>query len=159
MRNHAALKTGSLAVLVSTVVLLGWSTQAAAQLPARLFTTGAHNQIRFASGSPSWCVHVEAINNGFDFSNIDLCSVRLSSPPNGSVNDLFLNCTKPVVVGDADGNGIQDIQFCFIKTDMHPLFDNLHGRKPKTVTVFITGNLITGGNFGGSLTLQLYLMD
>ena len=33
----------------------------------------------------------------------------------------------------------QDIQFCFVKTAMHPLFDNLHGNSPKTVTVFVTG--------------------
>jgi hypothetical protein len=157
MRNRATLKTSSLALLAVTFAVLGWPTQAAAQLPARLFTTGANNEIRFASGSGQWCVHVEPISGGFQLTNIDLCSVRLSSPGNGSVNEISLNCTKPVIVGD--GDGIQDISFCFLKTDMHPLFDNLHGRSPKTVTVFVTGNLYTGGSFGGSLTLTLYLKD
>jgi hypothetical protein len=157
MRDRANLKSASLALLATTLLVLAWSTQASAQFSARLFTTGANNEIRFASGSASWCVHVEPIGGNFALTSIDLCSVKLSSPPNGSVNDLALNCTKPVVVGDADGNGIQDIQFCFPKVDMHPLFDNLHGASPKTVTVFVTGNLTTGGTFGGALTLTLYL--
>jgi len=160
MRNRTALKTGSLAILAATFILLGCSTQAASQFPVRVFTTGGHNEIRFTSGSSFWCVHVEPINNGFQLTNIDLCSVVLArSPGTGSVSQISLNCTKPVVVGDGDGNGIQDIEFCFPKTAMHPLFDDLHGRKPKTVTLTVTGNLYTGGGFGGGITLQLYLMD
>jgi hypothetical protein len=159
MRDRANLKSASLALLATSLLVLAWSTQASAQFSARLFTTGANNEIRFASGSPSWCVHVEPTGGAFAVTDINACTVRLSSPPNGSVNDIFYNCTKPTVVGDADGNGIQDIEFCFLKTAMHPLFDNLHGRSPKTVTVFVTGDLTTGGSMGGSMTLTLYLKD
>jgi hypothetical protein len=157
MRKSVALKTCSLAILLTTALMMGWTSQASAQFSARLFTTGANNEIHFGSGSASWCIHVEPIGGAFDVTNIDACSVRLSSPPNGSVNEISYDCTKTTVVSDSDGNGIQDIQFCFVKTAMHPLFDNLHGNSPKTVTVFVTGNLVTGGSFGGSLTLTLYL--
>jgi hypothetical protein len=157
MRKSVVLKTGSLAVLVTTALLFGWSTQAAAQLSARIFTTGANNEIHLGSGSGSWCVHVEPIGGGFNVTDINACTVRLSSPPNGSVNDIFYDCTKSTIVSDSDGNGIQDIQFCFLKSAMQPLFDHLHGNSPKTVTVFVTGDLTTGGSFGGSLTLTLYL--
>lgn len=157
MRKSVALKTGSLAVLVTTALLMGWSTQAAAQLSARLFTTGSNNEIHLGSGSGSWCVRVEPIGGAFNVTDIDACSVRLASPPNGSVNEIAYDCTKTTIVGDSDGNGIQDVQFCFLKSAMGPLFDNLHGNSPKTVTVFVTGSLVTGPSFGGSLTLTLYL--
>jgi hypothetical protein len=42
---------------------------------------------------------------------------------------------------------------------MHPLFDNLHGRSPKTVTLTAEGNLQDGRRFSGSITMQLYLKD
>lgn len=156
MSKSVALKTGSLAVLVTTA-LLGWSTQAAAQFQARLFTTGANNEIHLGSGSASWSVQVEPIGGAFAVTDINACSVRLSSPGNGSVNEISYDCTKTALVGDADGNGIQDVRFSFLKTAMQPLFDHLHGNSPKTVTVFVTGTLTTGGSFGGSLTLTLYL--
>jgi hypothetical protein len=157
MRNRVVLKLGTFAVLVCAAVLAGSPMQASAQLQARLFTTGGNNEIHLGSGGAQWCVHVEPVGGGFQVTNIDLCSVRLASPPNGSVNEIALDCTKTVIVGDGDGNGVQDVQLCFVKTAMAPLFDNLHGNSPKTVTVFVTGNLYGGGSFGGSLTLTLYL--
>jgi len=157
MRKSVALKTCSLAMLVTTALVFGWSNQASAQFSARLFTTGSNNEIHLGSGSASWCIHVEPVGGAFNVTDIDACSVRLSSPPNGSANEIAYDCSKSTIVSDADGNGIQDIQFCFVKTAMQPLFDNLHGNSPKTVTVFVTGNLVTGGSFGGSLTLTLYL--
>jgi len=159
MRDRANLKSASLALVATTLLVLAWSTQASAQFSARLFTTGANSDIRMASGSASWCVHVEPMGGAFAVTDINACTVKLASPPNGSANDISYNCTKTAVVGDADGNGIQDIEFCFLKSAMQPLFDNLHGRSPKTVTVFVTGDLTTGGSMGGSLTLTLYLKD
>src|SRR5437867_3366785 len=124
MSNRAALKTIFLVLLVSTCGLLGWSTRAESQtLSARLFTRAPHNDIRFASGSGQWCVHVEPIGGNFNVLDISLCTVVLISQGTGSVSQIPLNCTKPVVVRDSDRNGIQDIEFCFLKTDMHPLFD------------------------------------
>lgn len=159
MKTHAAFKTGSLLLLAVTFALSGWSTRASAQLPARVFTLGANNEIHFASGSSQWCVYVEAINNNFNVTDIDQCSVTLSSDGTGSVSEISFDCAKGAIIRDADSNGIQDIMFCWLKTDMHPLFDQLHGRQPKTVTLTVRGNLSTGGSFYGSVTLQLYLMD
>ena len=156
MRKSAVLMMGA---VLATFVLLGWSSPASAQLTARVFAVGGHSEIHFASGSAFWCVHVEPINGAFQLTDINACTVVLASPGNGSVSQISYNCSKPTVVGDGDGNGIQDIEFCFLKTDMHPLFDDLHGRSPKTVTVFVNGNLTTGPGFGGSLTLTLYLKD
>jgi hypothetical protein len=160
MNIRAAMKTGLLVLLASTLGSVGWSTWAESQtLSARLFTTGVNNEIHFTSGAASWCVQAEPINNNFQVTDIDPCSVVLISNGTGSVSQISLDCTKPVVVGDADLNGVQDIRFCFVKTAMHPLFDNLHGRKPKTVTLTIAGNLLNGQHFSGDITLLLYLMD
>ena len=130
---------------------------ASAQLSARVFTVTPNNEIHMASGGAQWCVLVEPIGGNFTVTNIDACSVTLSSPPNGSVPSINYDCTKTAVIGDADGNGIQDVRFCFVKTAMAPLFDNLHGASPKTVTMFVNGNLVSGGSFGGSVTVTLYL--
>jgi hypothetical protein len=160
MSNRAALKTVFLVLLVSTFGSLGLSTRAESQtLSPRLFTRAPHNDIRFASGSGQWCVHVEPIGGNFNVLDISPCTVVLISQGTGSVSQISLNCTKPVAVGDSDGNGIQDIEFCFLKTAMHPLFDNLHGRSPKTVTLTVEGNLQDGRRFSGSITMQLYLKD
>src|SRR5262249_9398655 len=159
MINRMFLKTASLAVLACTFAMSGWSTQAHSQLPARVFTVGTNNQIHLATGGAFWCVHVEPINNDFQVTDINACTVVLICNGGGSASQLAYNCTKTTVVGDGDGNGIQDIEFCFPKVDMQPLFDNLHGRKPKTVTLGVNGNLVTGGSFTGGITLQLYLMD
>jgi hypothetical protein len=159
MINRIISKTACFAVLFAIVAVLGWSERAACQIPARVFTTGSHNEIHFGSGGGFWCVHIEPINNAFQASDIDPCTVVVIFNGGGSASSVAYNCTKPAIVGDGDGNGIQDIQLCFLKSDLAPLFDNLHGRKPKTVTLGVNGSLITGGTFTGSITLQVYLMD
>ena len=146
-----------LALLTLAIGCMILPRAASAQLSARVFVVPPNNEIHMASGSASWCVNVEPMGGNFSLDNIDLCSVTLSSPPNGSVTSINFDCTKGAVIGDADGNGIQDIRFCFLKTAMAPLFDNLHGASPKTVTMFVNGNLNTGGSFGGIVTLTLYL--
>lgn len=130
---------------------------ASAQLSARVFVVPPNNEIHMASGSAQWCVLVEPIGGNFTVTDIDPCTVTLSSPGNGSTPSINYDCTKTAVIGDADGNGIQDVRFCFVKTAMAPLFDNLHGASPKTVTMFVNGNLLTGASFGGSVTVTLFL--
>jgi len=157
MNARTWIKTAFLALGISSLGFVGLSGRAEAQLSARVFVVPPHNEIHMASGSAQWCVNVEPIGNNFNVTDINACTVTLSSAGTGSVSSISLDCTKPVVVGDSDGNGIQDIRFCFLKTAMAPLFDHLHGASPKTVTMTVNGNFITGGSFGGSVTLLLYL--
>jgi len=160
MIRRTVTRVCMLMLLVCSFGTLGWSTRAESQsLPARVFTVAPNNEIHMATGGASWCVEVEAVSNDFDVSNVDACTVVLISPGTGSVSQISYDCTKTTVIGDADGNGLQDIRFCFLKTAMQPLFDGLHGRQPKTVTLFVQGSLTTGGSFSGSTTAVLYLKD
>ena len=156
MINRIVSRTGILVVLVAAVAVVGWSTQAAAQLPARVFGPA---EIHMASGSSLWCVHVEPINNDFDITSVDPCTVQLICNCGGSASGITYNCNKPALVGDGDNNGVPDIELCFQKTAMAALFDGMHGRKPKTVTLGVSGHLVTGGIFTGSITVQVYLQD
>jgi hypothetical protein len=110
-----------------------------------------------ASGSAQWCVIVEPMNGSFSVTDINACTVTLSSAGTGSVSSINYDCTKPALIGDADGNGVQDVRFCFLKTAMAPLFDNLHGASPKSVFLNVNGNLFTGGFFGSGAIFTLYL--
>jgi hypothetical protein len=157
MSARTIVRTTLLALLILSVGSMVMPGFASAQLSARVFVVPPHNEIHLGSGGTTWCVNVEPIGGNFTLDNIDLCSVTLTSVGTGSVPTIHYDCTKPTVVGDADGNGLQDIRFCFLKPNMAPMFDNLHGNSPKTVTLFVNGNLITGGSFGGSITLTLYL--
>ena len=139
------------------VVVLTWSGQAYSQTPARVFVVPPNNVIHMASGGSSWCIQMEPVNGSFQLTDINLCTVTLSSPGNGSVNSINYDCTKPTVVGDADGNGVQDVRFCFLKTAMAPLFDHLHGNSPKTVQMLVSGLLNNGSNVGGNVLVTLYL--
>ena len=139
------------------VVVLTWSGQAYSQTSARVFVVPPNDAIHMASGGTSWCIQMEPVNGSFQLTDINLCSVTLSSPGNGSVNSINYNCTKPTLIEDADGNGVQDIRFCFTKTAMAPLFDHLHGNSPKTVQMLLSGLLNNGSNVGGSVLVTLYL--
>ena len=141
------------------VVALTWSGQALSQTPARVFVVPPNNEIHMASGGAQWCILIEPVNGSFQVTDINACTVRLSSPGNGSVPSINYDCTKPTLVADADNNGIQDIRFCFTKTAMAPLFDHLHGNSPKTVQMLLSGNLINGSSVGGSVLVTLYLKN
>ena len=127
-----------LTLCVGTMIVPGL---ASAQLSARVFVVPPNNEIHMASGGAQWCVLVEPIGGNFSIDNIQLCSVTLTSVGTGSVETINYDCTKPALVGDADGNGIQDLRVCWPKTALAPLFDHLHGASPKTVTLFVNGNL------------------
>ena len=155
MRLHAALKTTVLALAISTLALVGLSTQAQCQFSVNLFVTGTNDAIRLAEGQ-DWSVHVEPVGTQFQASDINIDSVRLIYNGGGAVSQTPCRTNKPILISDANSNGIQDANIPFIKTDLQQLFSNFHGKKPKTVTLGFAANLTAGGYCNGSITIQVY---
>jgi len=151
MKARTLVKAAFLAVVLGS---LAWSGQAEAQFQARVFTVPPHNELHFATGGATWCVAVEPIAGNFNVTDINACTVTLNSAGTGSVSSVAFDCTKGALVGDVDGNGVQDISFCWPKTVLQPLFSKIH--HTQTVTVTVTGNLITGPSFGGSTTITVF---
>ncbi len=155
MKVHAALKTTVLALALSTLAVVGFSTQAQCQFSVNLFVTGTNDAIRLGLAQ-DWCMHVEPVGTQFSASDIDFISVRLISNGTGSVSQIPCRTDKTIIISDANSNGVQDAELCFTKANLAQLFSNFRGKKPKTVTLLLTGNLITGGAFSGTLTIQVY---
>jgi hypothetical protein len=157
--NLRAFKAAAFAVCLAGVTLLAWTSVGECQFTARLFTVGSNTTIHLSAST--WCVELEPENNSFDITSIDFSTVVLFSntyPPPGSVSQIS-PMNKTYLLADRDGNGIQDVEFCFSNADLSLFFDNLHGKKPKTVTVGLSGNLTTGGIFGSSLVIDVYPKD
>ncbi len=154
MKTHAALKTAVLTLAISTLALLGLTTPAQCQFSVNMFVTGTNDAIRLADGT-DWSVHVEPVGTQFQASDIDIFSIRLISNGTGSVSQIPCRTNKPILISDANNNGIQDVNIPFIKTDLQQLFSNFHGKKARTVTLGFTANLIVGGSCSGTITIDV----
>jgi hypothetical protein len=154
--NYRAISSRIFSVLlIATFASIALPTSAQSQtLPARLFASDYSIHLR--SGSPTWCVKAEPINNAWNPTDVNPNTLTMISVGTGSVSQVYADTSKPMIVGDSDGNGIVDITFCFRKTDLQALFSNFHGNKPKTVTVTIQGSLYTGGTFSAQLGVDVY---
>ncbi len=119
---------------------------------ARVFQSGG-KKISLASGKPFACLYVEPIGGSFSLSNVDYSSVAMISEGTGTVSRISATGSKTVVLGDRDGNLIEDVTLCFAKADLRALFSLLRGSN--SVPVVIEGNLITGGRFRGGITLDV----
>lgn len=119
---------------------------------ARAFTTNSSKTIKLSSGKPQWCVHIEPVS-GFQLSDIQLGTVVMRSPGTGSVSEIPAIAGKTNVQGDADNNGIDDAEFCFMKGNLQLLFSNLSGRN--TVNVTIAGRLMSGSFFEAPLSVDV----
>jgi PKD repeat protein len=119
----------------------------------RLFTVGANTSIRLTSGGNQWCVQLEAVDFSFDPFNVIPQTVVLASPGTGSVPQITWT-GKTAILGDMDGNGLQDLQLCFSKNDLRRLFSNLTG--VTTVTLTLTADLTTGAHLRRQMTIQVY---
>jgi hypothetical protein len=106
--------------------------------PARAFVGKNKDVIRLNANKANWCVSLEPVGDSFDAAG-ELRFVSLVSPGTGSVDAISVDFTKPVVVGDADGNNVQDLTVCFAKDRLRQLFANLSGRQ--AVTVLLRGEV------------------
>lgn len=48
------------------------------------------------------------------------------------------------------------LEVCFSNADLNALFSKVHGKKPTSVLLGLTGNLVTGGIFTGNITIDVY---
>jgi hypothetical protein len=154
MKTHVALKTTVLTLAISTFALLGLARPAQCQFTVNLFVTGGNDAIRLADPL-DWSVHVEPVGTQFQASDIDIFSIRLISNGTGSVSSIPCRTNKPILISDANNNGIQDANIPFMKPNLQQLFSNFHGHSAKTVVLGFTANLIQGGNCSGTITIDV----
>jgi PKD repeat protein len=118
---------------------------------ATVFTTGGNKTISLGSGKPYACVQVQPTNGSYSNADVNLASIRMIYPV-GSTNSILADPTKTAIDGDKNADGITEIQACFKKSDLRVLFTGLPaGSTP--VTVEIRGDLVTGGQFSGTVNL------
>jgi hypothetical protein len=120
---------------------------------ARIFQTGGGRKVTLASGKPFLCLQVEPAGGSFTMDNVDFASIAMISAGTGSVSRISASPSKTIVLGDRDGNQIEDATACFGKADLRLLFSLLRGSN--TVPVLIEGNLLTGGRFQGAIVLEV----
>ncbi|HEX7077587.1 MAG TPA: putative Ig domain-containing protein [Candidatus Eisenbacteria bacterium] len=126
----------------------------AAACDARLFQTGGDRAIRLGSQKPRWCTEVEPAGGCFSIDQVVLSSVVLRYPA-GSGPSIASESDKSAVGGDADKNGIPDLTVCFAKEDLRRLFAGLPSGKNE-VEVTVEGQLVTGGAFVGTATVEVF---
>jgi hypothetical protein len=119
--------------------------------PARVFTVGGNGRTSLGAGKPYTCVQIEPVSGDYNNADVIISSIRMIYPV-GSTNQIFADAAKSAIDGDKDGNGISEIAACFTKANLRVLFTGLPAGN-NTVTVQIKGNLVTGGDFSGTLTM------
>ena len=121
--------------------------------PASIFTTGSSKKLVLNSGKPLYCVQIEPVGGAFELEDIDLTSIVMTSPGTGSVESIPVNASKVPVVSDRDNDLVPDLTVCCTKENLRQLFSLLRGSV--SVPVTIEGRLMTGGEFAGTLTIDV----
>ncbi|MGE5175521.1 MAG: FG-GAP-like repeat-containing protein [Hyphomicrobiales bacterium] len=101
--------------------------------PMRAFTDKHNDAIHVNNNKPSWCVFIEPVDSSFDVLDAPTSSLHLISEGTGTVSDITAGIQKETVVGDADGNQIQDVKVCFPKDRLQQLFSNVNGKQTLTL--------------------------
>jgi PKD repeat protein len=159
-------KTGGTFSVILTVTdsdsLSGQDTTTASVrsvLPIRVFAT-KEKATKIPDGNPFACFQVEAVPEaGFALEEILPSSVRLhyENPACGSV-DIPSAIRKSLSIGDSDGNGLLESQFCFSRESMTALAPCLSpGRN--AIQLELWGSLSNGGLIRGQFMHTFILKD
>ncbi|HYJ33753.1 MAG TPA: putative Ig domain-containing protein [Candidatus Binatia bacterium] len=156
--SHAYTAGGTYTVTLTvtdTGLLTGTATTTATistTLSAMAFTVGGNKTTSLGAGKPYTCIQLEAVDNSFQNTDVDISSIKMVSTGTGSVSEIFADASKSSVDGDKNGDGVQEIVACFKKSDLRLLFSNLPAGR-NTVNVTIEGSLTSGATFSAPLTL------
>jgi hypothetical protein len=117
---------------------------AGGQFSTRVFTQGDEGTVRLGPGTGHACVHIEP--RTFDVDLIVPSTVEFTWSGLSVV-------AEDLTVGDADKNGFQDLTVCFSRADLKRLFASVPNL-PRSVLVTISGSLVGGGTFHGTISLS-----
>jgi len=116
--------------------------------PAFVFAQGNSGSIKLQSGKPQTCFQVQPINGDFDINNVILSTVAMHF---GAAQISAIG-SKTATDGDKNADGVLEITACFTKTDLRVLFA---GQPTGDYQVTLTGDLNSGGNFSGDITVHV----
>ena len=118
---------------------------------ASAFFVGGNKSTKLGSGKPTTCVNIEAVDESFDVTDVELNSITMTY--NGQ--SIAATADKTVVNGDKNGNGVSEIVACFSKDDLRTLFAGLPPGQ-NDVTITIEGDLVSGGSFSATTTHSVF---
>lgn len=122
---------------------------------ARAFLTGGDNgkTIPIGAAGRNLCLRVEPVGGSYENVDLDPTSVVMKSKGTGVVSQITAVAGKKLVLGDMDGNGIQEFAACFESSKLAQLFSKLQGRR--TVPVVVEGRILGGGRMHAELSLTI----
>ncbi len=123
-------------------------------LAARAFLVGASRTVPLVPGGRNdLCVQLEPV--GSDYVNVDVEteSVVMLSESTGTTSEIRSVSAKTIASGDQDGNGVEELRFCFSGIDLATLFSSIVGRVQVEVTVEAT--LRSGARIRAPLKLTI----
>lgn len=124
---------------------------AGGQFSTRVFTQGAEGTVRLGPGTGHACVHIEPRTFGVDL--IVPSTVEFTWSRSGL--RLF---AEDLSVADADRNGFKDMTACFSRTDLKYFFASVPDL-PAAAQIGISGSLVGGGTFAGTVVLNPVLVQ
>ncbi|MEK7348269.1 MAG: FG-GAP-like repeat-containing protein [Candidatus Eisenbacteria bacterium] len=141
-------------VLVNgTVTVVINRTPFAPSADARAYQENTNRAIPTTQSSTTMNLRLEPVAASFTVTDVDAASVRLRSPGTGSVESIFASTAKSAVVGDTDGNSVQELPVSFAMTDVSKLFSLLHGKQ--SIMTTLDGSLADGRRFCTRVTLTI----